>query len=354
MKNNIMVSSILLSVFLSGCGGGGGETPPPPRQGLPPSENIQPQAFESFTDTSRFPGSHVYNFIGNIGYLYNLQDCRPNVFNDTYVVVYNNGTAEMTNNLTLNGSVWATEDCIVAKAFIAVKAKDGDVNAYPLGSDYTYYDQGTKTFFQIDYPYDSGKIVSITNDGMAAVLQNPDGTQQNTKLIRAFNQVDMSGIGIAPQIAPLFNQDNPSDVLEQGFVDHDYNKPYVIKGNFYLYNVQGVNFSSWSADYYVIYNDKKIAVQKYDKNTQSMTSAVYGLVTDVYERIQPVNQEQVNAQYVSDYTFYDSVKKYFYEVNHTISGTSMLVDITNDGYSGILQDGRVVSIVLSYKKTEEK
>ncbi len=359
----VYLSGLVLSILLSGCGGGGGDggtastTPPPntgtpptppPETGNPPPGNDTVKLIESFTylkpPFSRGLNPNSWNATGNSGILYDMPSCLISSSAHTTVKVYSDASVETTFS-TKRG---AFDDlCSVKRAFAVQDLNDGKIEANYING-YTFYDQNSKIYYDVDYPSNEvTKLSSITNDGLTAVVQYQSGKTSNTKVYRAYKQINLSDIGMTPKTVPFFNQGKPDDIMELGATDgfRWSDSIYSLVGNLYLYKTVGVTTYSFDPNVYIIYNNAQIETKELGApNFQR------GYISEAFEVIYPENQKAINAQYVSAYTFYDSKTKVFYEVSGYVGGTDMIVDITNDGNTAVLQDGSIKQIVRSYKK----
>ena len=354
----VYLSGLVLSILLSGCGGGGGDggtasTTPPPSTGTPPTpppEAVNPppssdavKLIESFSVQPDWR-PYIHDVTGNIGYLYDLTNCSLNSLYQANIKIYSDANVESsfeTNKYKVN------DTCVVARVFSQQKPNDGKIEANYING-YTFYDQNSKIYYDVDYPSNEvTKLISITNDGMTAVVQYQSGKTTNTKIFRAYKQINLADAGIKPKPITFFSKGNPSDIMELGIVENIdiLNTPYSLEGNLYLYKTVGVTKNYSDLTQYVILNDTQIAMQN-----SSQANVQSGYITDVFERVYPQNQKSINAQYISNQTFYDSKSKVYFEVKSSISGTDMIVDTTNDGNTAVLQDGRILQIVKSYKK----
>lgn len=353
----IYLSGIVLSILLSGCGGGGGAantTPPPntgtqptppPEAGNPPPGNETVKLIDSFTGTTEWQ-PYFNDIAGLNGYLYNLANC--DLGSSTYKVsikIYTDATAESSFN---TNKYQYNDTCLVTRVFSQQKPSDGKIEANYING-YTFYDKNSKTYYDVDYfSNDYTTLISISNDGMTVVAQNKTGTTQNAKLIRAYKEIYLTEAGITPKFPPFFSTGNPGDIMEYGLaedVTSPYKPPYNFVGNLYLYKTEGVSKDWRYPTTYKIFNDRQIEMKNANEaNVQR------GYITEVFERIKPIDQKAINAQYLSPSTFYDSKSKVFFELDYQGFGTDMIVDITNDGNSAVLRDGRISKIVKSYKK----
>ncbi len=97
---------------------------------------------------------------------------------------------------------------------------------------------------------------------------------------------------------------------------------------------------------YTIHNNAQIKLQKLNG-----TDYQEGYISKAIEILTPKNKTSINAVFLDNKTFYDSNDKVFYDISYDpIKNTDMIVDITNDGNTAVLQDGRIVAITRSYKQ----
>jgi hypothetical protein len=79
------------------------------------------------------------------------------------------------------------------------------------------------------------------------------------------------------------------------------------------------------------------------------------LLDSAFKKLDLVN-DTIDASYVNENTFYDNTTKIYYDITSplTVAGDELrsIVQITNDGLNGVLDNGSIIQIQEAYKKSD--
>ncbi len=338
MKKNLL-SSLVIAVLLSGCGGGGGgDSSSASGDGGSSTPTDTRSLIASFTGSKTYL-SEPYDFINGMA-LFDVDGIHSSLFTFN-VNIYDDGSVE-----TFDTRYNIYDKGILNRLFATFNPINSAIDASCINS-FTCYDKNSKIYYEVESAYNvyekATKLVSIINDGLTAVVQLPDNTTRNTAIKRVYSELNMPEVGIKIKPAPVLHQGVATELVESGFANSEYGKPYTFDGMYYLYKIEGVSFS---AGEYAIYNNGNVSI----RNSNSSTTQ-NGYVSQYYKRIKPVDKTNTNYEYVSSYTYYDSVNKVFYETKNPY-GQDTITAITNDGNTAVFSNGRNFQITKAYQKVE--
>ncbi len=336
-----LILILVVSILFISCGGGssGDST-----TGSTNTNPNTPLIVDSFTNTLSSSLNKVYNTFNNSDYYYNLPTCRLGGLYNTSIKIQDNSiveTAFRISNNTYSGV------CLLDSAFKKLDLVNDTIDASYVNEN-TFYDNTTKIYYDIRPRLSySGReltsIVEITNDGLNGVLDNGSIIQ----IQEAYKKSDLYNLGIT-KFEPIYNfQQGPSDyIMELGYSAGSTSKVYDFGGFNYNYSLTGCNLRT-SRYNFTTYNDLRMTI------SNSYTSLTTCTISDVYEKLDLIN-ETITASYVNENTFYDNTTKIYYDITPRLSYSgrelTSIVEITNDGLNGVLDNGSIVQILEAYKK----
>ncbi|CAA6816067.1 MAG: Unknown protein [uncultured Sulfurovum sp.] len=341
--NSILLSTITAG-FLVGCGGGDSTTG---STNTNTNTNTNtPLIVDSFTNTLSSILNKVYNTFNNSDYYYNLPTCRLGGLYDTSIKIQDSSIVETT--FTMSNNTYSGV-CLLDSAFKKLDLVNDTINASYVNEN-TFYDNTTKIYYDITPTLSvEGKelksIVQITNDGLNGVLDDNTIIQ----ISRAYKKSDLYNLGIT-KFEPIYNfQEGPSDyIMELGYSPNtnSTSKVYNFEGFNYNYSLTGCNLGTTNYNF-TTYNDLRMTI------SNSYTSLTTCTISDVYQKLDLIN-ETITASYINENTFYDNTTKIYYDITPALSYSGRelrsIVQITNDGLNGVLDNGSIIQILEAYKK----